>query len=93
MAYLSSFQPKEGTFINVKPNQTLSGRVASAMESEEELDPTDSVLTVFPVQPRRDYLHIVVRKPDTGEWHSLAMAEHRWYVPMPKLPSFSLIVL
>jgi len=69
MAYLSSFQPKEGTrtFINVKPKQTLSGRVASARESEEELDPTDSVLTVFPVQPPRDHLHIVVRKPDTGE--------------------------
>src|SRR6266700_1351581 len=36
MAYLSAFQPKEGTFINVKPKQTLSGRVSSARESEEE---------------------------------------------------------
>jgi hypothetical protein len=67
MAYLSSFQPKEGTCIDVKPKQTLSERVASARESEEELDFMDSVLTVFPVQPRRDHLHIVVRKPDTGE--------------------------
>ncbi len=67
MAYLSSLQPKEGNSINAKPKQTLPGRVASARESGEELEPTDSVLTVFPDQPPLDRLHIVVRKPDTGE--------------------------
>ena len=66
MAYLSSLQPKEGNSINAKPKQTLPGRVASARESGEELEPTDSVLTVFPDQPPLDRLHIVVRKPDTG---------------------------
>ena len=65
--YLSSLQPKEGNFINAKAKQTLSGRVASARKSGEELEPTDSVLTVFLDQPPLDHLHIVVRKPDTGE--------------------------
>ena len=68
MAYLSSLQPKEGNSINAKPKQTLPSRVATARESGEELEPTDSVLTVFPDQPPLDRLHIVVRKPDTGEW-------------------------
>ena len=67
MAYLSSLQPKEGDSINAKPKQALPGRVASAKESGEELEPTDRVLTVFPKQPPLDRLHIIVRKPDTGE--------------------------
>jgi hypothetical protein len=67
MAYLSSFQPKGGILINAKPKETLPGRVASARESGEELDAVDSVLTVFPNQPSLDHVHIVVRKPDTGE--------------------------
>ena len=58
MAYLSSLQPKE---VNLKPKQTLRSRVASARETREELEPMDSVLTVFPDQPPLDRLHIVVR--------------------------------
>jgi len=67
MAYSHSFQPKDEDPINVKPQQTLPGRVVSMRESGEKLDPTDSVLTVFPEQPLLDRLHIVVRIPDTGE--------------------------
>ena len=51
----------------MKPKQTLPGRVASIWESGEELDPTDSILTVFPEPPSLDRLHIVVRKPGAGE--------------------------
>ncbi|KAF8240565.1 hypothetical protein L208DRAFT_1427998 [Tricholoma matsutake] len=61
------WKPKEGISINLKPKQTLPGRVASIRESGEELDPGDSVLTVFPDQPPLDRLHIIVRKPDAGE--------------------------
>jgi hypothetical protein len=67
MAYSSSLQPKDRSPVNVKPKQTLPGHVASIKESGEELDPTDSVLTVFPEQPSLDHLHIIVRKPDAGE--------------------------
>ncbi|KAF8237953.1 hypothetical protein L208DRAFT_1245054 [Tricholoma matsutake] len=61
------WKPKEGNSIHLKPKQTLPGRVASIRESGEELDPGDSVLTVFPDQPPLDRLHIVVQKQDTGE--------------------------
>ena len=67
MAYLSYLQPKGGDFVNAKPKQTLLGRVASAKEFGEELEPTDHVLIVFPDQPPLDHLHIIVWKPDTGE--------------------------
>ncbi|EDR05746.1 uncharacterized protein LACBIDRAFT_329298 [Laccaria bicolor S238N-H82] len=58
------WKPKEGNSINTKPKQTLPQRVASARNSGEELDPTDSVLTVFPDQPSLHHIHIIVRKPD-----------------------------
>ncbi|KAF8241168.1 hypothetical protein L208DRAFT_1229418 [Tricholoma matsutake] len=61
------WKPNEGNFINAKPKQTLPGWVASARKSREELEPMDSVSTVFPDQPPLDYLHIIVQKPDTGE--------------------------
>ena len=67
IAYSPSFQPEDRNPIDVKPKQTLPERVASVREPEEELDPTDSVLTIFPEQPSLDHLHIVVRIPDTGE--------------------------
>ena len=51
----------------MKPKQALPGRVASIGESGEELDAGDSILTVFPAQLPLDRLHIVARKPDTGE--------------------------
>ncbi|KAF8225505.1 hypothetical protein L208DRAFT_1306035 [Tricholoma matsutake] len=61
------WMPKEGNSINLKPKQTLPGHVMSIRESGEELDPGDSILTIFPDQFPLNHLHIVVQKPDTGE--------------------------
>ncbi|KAF5379727.1 hypothetical protein D9615_005698 [Tricholomella constricta] len=64
---LELWKPREGNPIISRPKQTLPIRVASARESGEELDPTDSVFTVFRGQPSLDHLHVVVvRKPETG---------------------------
>ncbi|KAF8338646.1 hypothetical protein F5887DRAFT_1235893 [Amanita rubescens] len=80
---LELWKPKEGNSINAKPKQSLPSCVASARESREELDPTDSVLTVFPDQPPLDRLHIVVRKPDTESGSLKRKAD-----AMPELDDF-----
>ena len=66
---LVSFQPPEGILapINVILKSTLPRCVVSARESREELEPVDSILTIFPDQPPLDCLHIIIRKLDTGE--------------------------
>ena len=66
-AYSPPFQPKDGNPIHVIPKYAPLGRVASIMEFGEELDPGDTILTIFPKQPPLDRLHIIVRKPDAGE--------------------------
>ena len=65
MAYSPLFQPKDGNPINVNLDDLAS--IRSDEQLAEKLSSARPVGYIFPNQPSFDRLHIIVRKPDTGE--------------------------
>jgi hypothetical protein len=67
VTWLSSlpFQPNDSNPITAKPADTLAECIRSCLT--DELDPTDTIFSIFPTQPPGENVHIIVKVPDNCE--------------------------
>ncbi|KIK08898.1 hypothetical protein K443DRAFT_495753 [Laccaria amethystina LaAM-08-1] len=67
--HLELWKPKELDSIAAKPSNTLIQRIRLLDFSNftDKLEPADSVFSIFPTEPPRDYIHIIVKVLHTSE--------------------------
>ena len=72
------FQPKGSVApIFAMPDNTLRQRIKSMEDGlsvfADKLDPSDSIFSIFSTQPDKEYIHIIVKVPPTGECESISI--------------------
>ncbi|KIL69383.1 hypothetical protein M378DRAFT_21547 [Amanita muscaria Koide BX008] len=76
---LELWKPKDTNPIASKPRNDLVERIGllgDISKFADELDPSETVLSLFPIQPPREHIHIIVKVPRTN--HFRAIHEHFW---------------
>ncbi|KAI0296510.1 hypothetical protein B0F90DRAFT_1745842 [Multifurca ochricompacta] len=66
---LELWKPKDSNPIAAEPDDTLIERIQllghDLSEFADKLDPSSTVFSIFPTQPPREYIHIIVKVPRT----------------------------
>ncbi|KAF8625763.1 hypothetical protein AX14_011547 [Amanita brunnescens Koide BX004] len=67
---LELWKPTDSNSVATKPANTLVERIGllghDLSEFANKLDPSDTVFSIFPTQPPRDCIHIIVKRPAPG---------------------------
>ncbi|KAF8621216.1 hypothetical protein AX15_007961 [Amanita polypyramis BW_CC] len=68
---LELWKPKDPKSIAAKPSDTLVKRIGllghDLSKFADKLEPSDTVFSIFPTPPPRDYIHIIVKVPHISE--------------------------